>query len=324
MRITWSVLLLLVFVHDYSGPARVQLPGNVRVTATAVDIVPGDPAQKRVGGLTYLGGVHLQETGQGRGGYSGIAVAGDRFTLMGDGGNLLSFRLRLPATLQDVRAWALPDGPGTGWQKRDRDSESLAFDRESGTAWVGFEHHNQIWRYSADLRTATGHAAPRAMRDWPEAGGAEAMARLADGSVVVLSESSRPREKRGLRHAIRFAGDPVAAPEDGYRFLYRPPAGFRPVDAVQLPDSRLLVLNRAFGLPYGFTAKLTLVDVAAIAPGATVRGREIATLAPPTLFDNFEGVTALREGDATVIWVVSDDNQQFPQRTLLLKFRLDA
>ncbi|WP_033920347.1 esterase-like activity of phytase family protein [Sphingomonas sp. 37zxx] len=324
MRMFWSVLLLLVFVQDYSGPARLPLPENIRVRATPVDIVPDDPARRRVGGLTYLGGVELHESGQGIGGYSALAVQGDRFTLVSDGGNVLSFRLTLPSTITDVSARPLPDGPSAGWQKRDRDAESLTFDRATGSAWVGFEHYNEIWRYSADLRTATGQVRPSVMRKWPEGGGAEAMARLVDGSFIVLSEIGRPRGRRMVRHAVRFAGDPVLAPDRGYRFLYQPPAGFSPVDAVQLPDGRLLVLNRAFGLPYGFTAKLTLIDVAAIKPGATVQGRELATLAPPTLYDNFEGVAALREGESTVLWLVSDDNQLFLQRTLLLKFRLDV
>jgi hypothetical protein len=91
-----------------------------------------------------------------------------------------------------------------------------------------------------------------------------------------------------------------------------------------LPDGRLLVLTRGFKLPFDFAAKLVVVDPAAIRPGAVVRGREIATLAKPLIHDNFEGLAVTREGNATILWIVSDDNQLFLQRSLLLKFRLEA
>jgi len=40
--------------------------------------------------------------------------------------------------------------------------------------------------------------------------------------------------------------------------------------------------------------------------------------------DNFEAIAAVREGDSTILWIASDDNQLFLQRSLLLKFRLDV
>ena len=76
-------------------------------------------------------------------------------------------------------------------------------------------------------------------------------------------------------------------------------------------------------MPFEFAAKLVVVDPAAIRPGALVRGREIATLAKPLIHDNFEGLAVTREGNATILWIVSDDNQLFLQRSLLLKFRLE-
>jgi hypothetical protein len=54
-----------------------------------------------------------------------------------------------------------------------------------------------------------------------------------------------------------------------------------------------------------------------------VRGRVIATLRRPLVHDNFEGLAISRERGRTIVWLVSDDNQLFLQRTLLLKFALD-
>jgi hypothetical protein len=39
--------------------------------------------------------------------------------------------------------------------------------------------------------------------------------------------------------------------------------------------------------------------------------------------DNFEALAIAREGDATILWIASDDNNAWWQQSLLLKFRLD-
>ena len=41
------------------------------------------------------------------------------------------------------------------------------------------------------------------------------------------------------------------------------------------------------------------------------------------IHDNFEALALGREGGHDVLWIASDDNQAFWQRSLLLKFRLD-
>ncbi|MGO7251670.1 esterase-like activity of phytase family protein, partial [Rhizobium brockwellii] len=60
-----------------------------------------------------------------------------------------------------------------------------------------------------------------------------------------------------------------------------------------------------------------------ITPGRVARGRLIAELDSPLIHDNFEGVAVTQEGGATILWLVSDDNQLFLQKSYLLKFRLD-
>ena len=207
----------------------------------------------------------------------------------------------------------------------------MTVDPATGQSWVGFERANEIWRYAPGLDRGETHAAPPVMADWSENGGAESMVRLKDGGFIVISETDpwpragkgRTRGKDKGRAAIRFAGDPTVHPRAGFTFSFLPPSGFNPSDVTQLPDGRLLVLTRQFRLPFEFAAKLVMVDPAAIRPGALLRGREIATLVRPLIHDNFEGLAVTREGKATILWIVSDDNQLFLQRSLLLKFRLE-
>jgi hypothetical protein len=290
--------------------------------ATPVSLDPGSAARVRVGALTWLGGVSLRSADPAFGGFSAMRLVGDRFTLVSDGGNVVSFRMGGDFRVRDAAFGDIREGPGTGWNKPDRDVESLAFDPASGTTWLGFERDNAIWRYDAALSRAQGSVRPAAMRDWPSNGGPESMVRLRDGRFVVISESGRPGNGKG-RIGLLFAGDPVEAPDRGFRFTYVPPAGYDPSDMAELPDGRLLILNRRFAIPALFTARLTLVDPRAIRPDAVVTGREIAAFASPLLHDNFEALAVAREGGDTIVWIAADDNQQPWERSLLLKFRLE-
>jgi hypothetical protein len=324
VRLLLSILLVLLFVPGYATvPPGPRLKASGRMIVRPVQLDTRDPARRRIGRLTYLGGIALSSADPAFGGFSSLAVAGDRFTLLGDGGSFITFRMGADWRIGDLRFGILPDGPGTGWQKADRDSESMAVDPASGRIWVGFENYNALWRYAPGFSRAQARARPRAMAHWPVNGGPESLVRLGDGRFIVLGETARWRHERA-HAALSFAGDPVAGPDSGFRFSYAPPSGYDPSDAAELPDGDLLVLNRRFALPYDFTAILTIVPRAGIGPGKTVRGTPIARFAAPVIHDNFEGVAVTREGEATIVWLVSDDNQSLLQRSLLLKFRLDA
>ncbi|PCD03263.1 hypothetical protein COC42_02305 [Sphingomonas spermidinifaciens] len=323
MRISLSVLLCLIFVQDYSGEPRVPLPLGNSVRAVPVHPWPDDPARRQVGALTFLDGIELRERGRAIGGYSALSVRAPRITLLSDRGTVLAFDWTGGARIARVRYSALGEGPGRGWSKLDRDSESLTRDPVTGASWVGFERVNEIWRYSPDLSRATGHVRPPAMSGWEENGGPETLVRLADGRFLTIAET-RANAKRGQRFVLIFSGDPVAPGTRTFGFTYRPPSGTQPVDAAELPDGRIVVLNRGVGLPHGFYTVVTMIPRGAIRPGADIKGREIARLAAPAIHDNFEGVAATQEAGRTILWLISDDNQFFVQRTLLLKFRLDG
>ena len=316
VAVAWAI------VPRWSGDERLSRLGrDARLVTTRVPLDPADPARRRVGRLTYLGGVALTSPDPAFGGFSALAVRGDAVTLLSDGGNIVRFRLTGDGTATDVAFGELPAGPGTGWRKSDRDSESLAVDPGTGTAWVGFENTDAVWRYAPGFARAEAQAMPRAMRRWPANGGAESLARRRDGSFVAIAENPR-RAGDPTRAALLFAGDPTGARRP-VRFRYVPPAGYSPSDAAELADGRLLVLNRRLAFPGGFDAVLVAVAPGALRAGARVRGTPIARLAAPLTHDNFEGVAATVEGGRQIVWLASDDNLTWPQRSLLLKFRLD-
>lgn len=324
MRRTLTILSLSACLLPSASAinSRDQLGPHAVISADRVPLDGGDAARTRLGALTYLGGVRLRSPDPAFGGFSAMQVIGDRFLLVSDGGQMVRFRLDRDFRLTEPSFGDVRDGPVTGWQKADRDVESLAHDPVSGKIWLGFERENQIWRYDSLPGRGERFAAPPAMAGWPRNGGAESMVRLRDGRFIVISETARARGGKG-RIALMFSGDPTEAPTRGFRFAFMPPPGFDPSDITQLPDGRLVVLLRRFSLGSLFTAKLMLVDLAAIRPGVMVRGREIADFSGRVTRDNFEAIAAVREGRDTILWIASDDNQQIWERTLLLKFRLN-
>lgn len=319
-------VLLLALVPDSSMNAlRGRLGSVPAMSAIRVPLDPSDPTHVRLGALTYLGGVRLVSPDRIFGGFSAMQVQGDRFTLLSDRGNIVQFHMSSDWRPHAIRFADLPSGPGTGALRDDRDSESLTSDPATGKFWIGFEARNAIWRYDRGFLIGEGSERPAVMRDWSVNGGAESMVRLRDGRFVVISETTRPDggHRRSERVALIFGRDPVdpASPVD--TLSYVPPVGYDPSDAVELPDGRLLVMNRRFALRDLFTAKLTVVDIRGAGPGTVLRGTEIATFAPPFQHDNFEALAITREGNATILWIASDDNNDWWQQSLLLKFHLD-
>ncbi len=340
MRRLITVLFVAVsvcaIVPTWSGEARLDLLGKrAQIAATRVMLDRTNPRHVRVGGLTYLGGVALDSRDPAFGGFSSLDVApaptGNRFTLLSDGGNIVQFDMGTDWLPHRVAFKNLPAGPGIGWEKRDRDSESMAIDPATGRIWVGFEDDNSIWRYAAGFARYEARVMPESMRKWPSNGGPESMARLPDGRFVVISEEAHVRwpdwtgsdeERLHTRQALIFAGDPTGTgvPE---RFAYELFGRYDPSDVTALPNGDLLVLDRGFRLPFTFSARISRIAARDVAAGRIARGRLIATIDAPLIHDNFEGIDTTVENGATIVWIVSDDNQMFLQRTLLLKFRLD-
>ncbi len=316
-------ILFLINIDSTTALMRQVLGEHAVIDARRVPLDAGDPARVRVGALTYLGGVVLDSPDPAFGGFSAMQLVGDRFTLVSDNGNVVRFRMGPDWRIRAPAFGDLPGGPGTGWKKEQRDSESLAWDPVSGRIWIGFERYNAIYRYDAALSRVEASAQPPAMADWSKAGGPESMTRLRNRHFLVISETSRPDGAPDARIGLRFAGDPTAPGARPVRFGYVPPPGYDPTDIAELPDGRLLVLNRRLSLPGLFTAKLTVIDLRGVRVGGVVRGVEIATLEAPLLHDNFEALAVTREGDATIVWIASDDNLEVWERSLLLKFRLD-
>lgn len=325
MRRILIVLLLAILLLPAPHKNKPKLfgPGPLLVTARPLPL-SAEGSVRSVGALDYLGGWQLSSPHQGFGGISSLLVDHTgRILALSDSGTLMGFAVKpgqdgrrpfiapLPVRQEDR------DEPWWAW-----DSESLAHDPATDRYWVGFEMLQRICRYAPGFARVEACRTWPEIEAWPETGSIESMARLPDGRFLAIAEMGMARD--GSHDTLLFAGDPAesgtAAP---LHLRYAPPRGYRPTDAVALDERHLLVLNRRVTLQNLFTAVLAIVELPARPrSGNLLQAHSLARLAPPLLADNFEALAVNHEGARTIVWIASDDNHEFFQRTLLLKFAL--
>ena len=298
-------------------------PASPPVRATPLPLDSRDPARTTLGVLRFTGGWVLHSRDRRFGGLSALAArAPGHLLAISDSGVPVDIRIGPAGPVARILP-RLDTGTGRRSGKWAYDVESLAAAADGRTLWAGLERRNVIARYDGALRLQARRAPPE-MKEWPGNGGAEAMARLPDGRMLVLAEVATEGAAADRREALIFPGDAAGNPRAARRLSYRPPAGYDPSDAAALPDGRVLVLNRAWRLPLRFSSAITLVDPRKAGAGAVLEGPVIARLAAPLATDNMEGMAIVREADGLILYLVSDDNFLPVQRTLLLRFRLAA
>ncbi|MCE7796111.1 esterase-like activity of phytase family protein [Sphingobium sufflavum] len=331
-----AVLILFLFIALMNGRHPVlrkpQKPETMQIVATP--LVPVAPIPAIPGGLRYLGGWSLVANHASFGGLSAMRMDADGTIIaQSDAGEVFTFRPGPDPSTTPFRAHmrllpVLPEekeAPRHYW-----DTESLAWDPASGRYWAGFEGRNRICRYAAGFSRVERCARPPAIREWPGKTGMESLARLPDRRFVAVAEDA-PGPGGVGDDMLLFAGDPVDdATPPPLRIGYRRPQGYRPTDVLAIGGERLLILHRRLTLADGFTAVVTLVDLRHRRPGRLLEGRVVARIAAPVPQDNFEAMAIHWErcGDERggslrpILWIASDDNHLFFQRTLLLKYAM--
>ncbi len=294
---------------------------KLTIQSTPVLLDSSNPDLTRVGAFTFLGGWSLTSDTRGFGAISALNVDGRLVTALSDNGMITQFRFGRFGNVSEAENFRVPDGCGKLVHKFDNDTEALAHDSDTGAWWISYEWHNRICRVDGNLTRAEAVTKPAAIADWPQKKGAETMLRLADGRFLLIAEDVKVGTDPV--RAVLFDRDPSDPAAVATPFTYRPPDGYKPTDAAQLPDGRILVLNRRFAIPELFTSKVVIVPAIGENPPKILEGRVIATLAPPLIADNFEGISITIEEGRPIVWLASDDNFLRWQRTLLLKFGLN-
>lgn len=306
-----------------------------RATPVAITAIPIDhfsiaePDRSRFGELVYRSGLELRAKPRGFGGFSGLWRSPDGRDLiaLADNAQWLKARVetadgRLSGLSDAVMAPLLLDNGKPLRRSRFYDTESFAL--AGDTAFVGVERNHGIvrfgWAEDGTLTPGQPIPVPEALADLPANGGLEAIgvapprSPLA-GALVAIAERAEDGwdvPTRGyIRIGNRWEGFTVARSD-----------GFNISDLAFLPDGDVLLLERRFALLAGFSIRLRRLARDAIGPGAEADGPVIYESEESHRIDNMEGLSVHREGSETVLTLISDDNFNPFQRTLLLEFAL--
>jgi len=283
-------------------PRALPGPGQpVRIEARRVPL--GVAGASLAPGVRYAGGLDLYGTHLH--GLSDLKTDGDQAWTVSDFGHLVRFTLRRDGAgrligAENAISRALVDTDGRALTPKGRaDAEGLAR-LDDGRLLVSFEGEDRIWAYGPD-----GDGPPTPLRApqaaFPENEGMEGLS-AAPGGWLVLGEGGGAWVCDDA--ACRALPAAPAAFDDGFRFTAadRDPAG------------GWFVLERFYAPPLDLRVRVRRMAL----DGAL--GPVLISLRPPASVDNFEGLAVQATPDGVRLYLLSDDNANLLERTLLLAF----
>lgn len=272
------------------------------------------------GRLDFLGGLVLNGP-SGFGAWSGLLLDGDQMLAVNDTGAWLSARLVTsagrPLALEGARLFPRRDVNGRIIAAKGAgDAEALT--RVEGGVLVAVEGSAQILRYPATGITIDPAAAPvrvdvdHQLRQVARRNGFEALATLADGTVLAITEGNA---KTGPTiPAFRLGGKPFSIARNGDWSI---------TGADTLPGGDVVIVERHYGGGFDVGMRVRRLGVWDLASGkGPIDGPVLLEAGFASQIDNMEGVAATFEDGRIVLTFVSDDNHAMLQRTLLLRFAI--
>jgi hypothetical protein len=321
-----SVIVSLSFL-SCSPYTTGQLTGNSRIVElVSIDLDSRNPERREFRRLTLLNAFELRSRDPRFGGLSGLSIGADgKLYAVSDRGYWIAARMNFDAEhrLIDLTEWNIQpilSTSGSPVAHPLADAEALAR-APDGSFLVGFEQRHRIWRYAAPPATFSSLPlpipVPPELADAPPDGGLESVTVLPDGKILAIAEQFANADgtfKGWLLQDHYFA-----------ELSYRPSNGFFATDCTALKNGDVLVLERRYMSLGIFSARLKLVKAKNIQPGARLVGEELLRLQSPLEVDNFEGLTVQEDPiTGTTIYIISDDNYNPLERTLLFQFRLSS
>jgi hypothetical protein len=309
------------------------LADSQTVTANPITTFMSAPLGGRVQGLIWRGGIEMQSAADTFGGHSGIGFSGpdNRLVMVSDRGNFVSGQLIYgqegqPASLVGVSIDPIQNSKGAVLPRAYvRDAEALTIiprDGKPAAVRVGFENLTRVADFDLVNGVPQGPAREVSIPKWltdtrtNETLEAVCIAPPASpiaGSTLLLTEGVIDDD--GLHSAYLLGHD------DKGPLSYASGPDTDPSDCAFLPDGDLLVLERGVAL-LAFKIRLIRIPAAEVRAGSQMKGEVLLQSSGPDI-DNMEGVAVhTGPGGETRITLISDDNFNDWERSLLLEFAL--
>lgn len=325
---------------------------RVLVETLPIALSSQEPTVERVGALTYKGGLYFKSRDKRFGGLSGLLVSddGSRMVAVSDAGYWLTAELihadgHLSA-VRDVRMAPMLDVGGIPFAERAGDAEAIAAMARDvfagpepvaaeavaygwvpgGSVFVSLERSHRVLLYPFGRDGFKAEPEPVDMPAESErltvSGGIKGLAALDGNTLLAVTEDTRDR-KGDLTGWL--APVPVMVGRGGYGVVFlKAVQDFRPTDLAVLPDGDVVVLERSFSLERGAGMQLRRIRRVDMVPTAVLDGEVLARLDVRYSIDNMEALAVRKDPatGATWLYLLSDDNYNGLQRTVLLAFIL--
>ncbi|MEE2959511.1 MAG: esterase-like activity of phytase family protein [Myxococcota bacterium] len=195
---------------------------------------------------------------------------------------------------------------------RAPDTEGVTIDPTHGRYWISIEGEHRIELYDQNWNRA-GTLNPLDSRQAPKNDGLEAITNLRDGRILTITENFR--EAGGI---VGYVG----TENQWNRFIYPSFQNFQPTGLTCLNDGGVVLLERFYSKKKGNFVRLARLSAAHIEKNQFAKWEEVAIFGPPLPLDNFEGIASI-PGNQNYedIYLISDDNGNSSQKTLLYQFR---
>ena len=286
------------------------------------------PDKMQFGELEWIGGLELNSKDPDFGGFSGLSfIEEQRFLAVSDGGLVLRAKLdisdnRVPVGLSDVDLSYLPSvGEKTAKWRRDAEGLEIA----DGKAHISFEgdHRVVVHKISDGRLEKQGREIKLPKIIWNAVRGNKGLEAIAiapgngqfAGALLLISEKVADGHIRGWL----VQGKKVTA------FRLKQRNDLVVTDAAFTQSGDLILLERSFSLLGGLQISLRRVRSGNLKRGLISKWGNLLIGNLRHNLDNMEGLAIQPQPDgSSLLSLISDDNFNPTQRTLLLQFKLPA
>ena len=316
--------LSLVFIFFYTNSIATELGTPVELKNTVINLFPTDLENISLNKLKFVSGVEIKSNHPDFGGLSGLIINEDKSLIaVGDQGIWLTGKIKIDENgklveIIDGRLGHLKgkkNNPLYMLGKSYTDAESI--EHYNNKFLVSFERKHRILIFNNTFSHSEIFYDRIKYLDLPDNGGIEAMAPLKNNSIFFLSEN--------LIHPDDKIAGYLLSDNRLKKVYVKKNGSFKPTDMSSLSDGNILLLERSFSPVKGASARISVIKYEDLKPNSIILPSTLDTLKPPMVVDNFEGISFLKLNDGGYyIFILSDDNFNFLQKTLLYQFYWDG